>query len=55
MEDSWNSYIVEGLYSFRVKEKLKRLKEDLRKWNRHIFGSIDSKVKQLKQDIHELK
>lgn len=54
VEDSWNSYDVEGWYWFRVKEKLKRLKDDLMKWNRDIFGSIDNKVEQLKQDIHEL-
>lgn len=54
IEDSWKSYEVDGWYGFRIKEKLKRLKEDLKKWNREVFGFIDSKVDQLKQDIHEL-
>lgn len=30
------------------------MKDDLRKWNSDVFGSIDSKVEQLKQGIYEL-
>lgn len=37
-----------------IKEKLKLLKEDLKRWNRDVFGSIDKKIGELKNEIHEL-
>lgn len=37
VEVSWNSYKVEGWFGYRIKEKLKRLKDDLKKWNRDVF------------------
>lgn len=34
-----------------MKEKLKLLKEDLKKWNKETSGSIDKRIKDLKDKI----
>ncbi|GKU97686.1 hypothetical protein SLEP1_g10796 [Rubroshorea leprosula] len=34
MLEKWNNYSINGWGGFRLKEKLKRLKNDLKKWNR---------------------
>ena len=39
---------------FIVKEKLKRLKQDLKVWNRDIFGNINSLGEDLKKKIQVL-
>lgn len=54
LEDAWNNYEYEGWYDYRIKEKLKRLKEDLRKWNREVFGTIEGKFELHKREIYEL-
>lgn len=36
------------------KEKLKRLKEALKIWNRDQFGSTDTKISLLREEIHAL-
>lgn len=38
----------------RLRKKLKLLKENLKKWNRDIFGFIDKKIGELKNEIREL-
>lgn len=37
-----------------MKEKLKVLKIELKKWNKEVFGNVDSKVKSLESDISGL-
>lgn len=54
MEKAWNRDEFEGWFGYRVKEKLKKVKDELRKWNRESFGNIDNKMDQHKQEIHEL-
>lgn len=45
---------MEGWGGFKVKEKLKRLKENLKKWSAEVFDSMEHKIKKLKGDIQEL-
>lgn len=40
----WNSFSVKGREDFILKEKLKLLKEALRKWNKEVFGFLDLEV-----------
>ena len=50
VKDKWNSYVVrrDGITNF--KDKLKILKEDLKVWNREVFGNLEvSKNNILKQ------
>lgn len=54
VEKVWSGYDIEGWGGFKVKEKLKLLKEDLKKWNTEVFGSLDHKIDKLKLNIQEL-
>lgn len=36
------------------KEKLKRLKETLKVWNKEIFGHIDQNINTLRDELHAL-
>lgn len=54
IENTWNSHQVQGWGGFVVKEKLKYLKGELKKWNREVFGLIDKNVGEIKEKIHEL-
>ncbi|MCH92512.1 LINE-1 reverse transcriptase like, partial [Trifolium medium] len=39
---------------FVLKEKLKRLKGDLRSWNKDVYGNIDTKIDDLTKEIESL-
>lgn len=54
VESTWKSYQVQGWGGFVIKEKLKLLKEDLKKWNHEVFGNIDKKIGELKNEIRDL-
>jgi hypothetical protein len=54
VEAEWNSYQVCGWMGFVLKEKLKRLKGALRKWNKEVYGSVDSKIADLMEGIEVL-
>ncbi|MCI22763.1 transposon TX1 putative protein [Trifolium medium] len=54
VEREWSSFQVDGRMSFVLKEKLKMLKGVLRKWNREVYGSVDSKIDALSGDIEDL-
>ena len=36
----WTSYCFTGSPSFVLAQKLKTLKEDLKKWNKEVFGDL---------------
>lgn len=46
MEKEWNNLKVEGRGDFILKEKLKFLKEKLRRWNKEVFDKIDLEVEE---------
>ncbi|KAL8472644.1 hypothetical protein ACS0TY_029740 [Phlomoides rotata] len=52
--EKWNSYCIEGWAAFRLKEKLKLFKSDLRGWNKVIFGDIDYNIDTKKEEIEIL-
>lgn len=39
---------------FVIKEKIKLLKEDLKTWNREIFGDIGTSIEKCRQEIKML-
>jgi len=51
VKDKWSSYPVQGSVFTTVKEKLKRLKGDLKLWNRYVFGNIVSTKKRILQEL----
>ncbi|XP_057779903.1 uncharacterized protein LOC130998504 [Salvia miltiorrhiza] len=49
----WTVNNVGGWSFFVVKEKLKKLKEVLKVWNRTSFGEIDNKIQELQKELQE--
>lgn len=47
MDDKWKFMQIIGLGSFNVKENLKRLKEQLNKWNKEVFGILDLNIEKI--------
>lgn len=45
---------MEGWGGFVLKKKLKMLKADLKGWNREVFGCINSKIVEKKQEMEAL-
>ncbi|XP_057803588.1 uncharacterized protein LOC131018916 [Salvia miltiorrhiza] len=51
VRESWQKSGITGWSCYVFKEKMKRLKEDLRKWNKSTFGHVEENVIQLKDQI----
>ena len=47
----WNGYCFMGSPSFVLAQKLKALKEDLKKWNKEVFGDLAFKKKSLLSEL----
>lgn len=54
VHDKWLSYEVQGKGLFVQKEKLKRLKSDLKIWNIDIFGNVNLLEEALQKKIQDL-
>ena len=54
VRDKWFVYSIEGSGFSRLKEKLKRLKSDLKVWNRDVFGNIHTRKKNILEAIKDL-
>lgn len=52
--DTWSMECPSTWKAIRLKEKLKRLKLEVRKWNMVSFGNIDSKITDLETSISDL-
>ncbi|KAL8557753.1 hypothetical protein ACS0TY_005021 [Phlomoides rotata] len=50
-ESKWSSYQVHGWTAFRLKEKLKCLRNDLKVWNKEVFGEIDKNITDMQWEI----
>lgn len=46
VKSEWNSFYVKGRVARVLKEKLKLLRDNLRWWNKNVFGWIDLKIKE---------
>lgn len=49
----WNNIQVEGKKAYVLKEKLKLLKERLKRGNKEVFGTLDLKTENLVNDLNE--
>ena len=47
----WDSYYFQSAPSFVLANKLKLLKNDLKKWNVEVFGNVEEWGKQLWKDL----
>lgn len=54
MKDEWASFEVTGNPSFKLARKLRLLKEQLKIWNREVFGNINIKVQQALEEVRIL-
>jgi len=44
VEGAWRGNNVDGWMGFVLKEKLKRVKEVIREWNKKEYGEVDNRV-----------
>jgi len=54
VSSSWSAYKVTGGGIFVFKEKLKKLKADLKVWNREVFGDVNQASKEIQKRLDEL-
>ncbi|GFZ14522.1 zinc finger nuclease 3 [Actinidia rufa] len=47
----WEGYEVSGSASFCLARKLRWLKEDLKRWNREVFGRVESRLANLMEEL----
>ena len=50
----WESYQLHGAPSFILANKLKLLKNDLKRWNMDVFGHVEDRIKKLWKDVSVL-
>ncbi|KAL8469021.1 hypothetical protein ACS0TY_032008 [Phlomoides rotata] len=50
----WTSYQVSGWTGFRLKEKLKFFRNDLKIWNREVFGHLDANIEARKEELESM-
>ena len=50
----WESYQLHGAPSFVLVNKLKLLKNDLKRWNVDVFGHVEDQIKKLWKDVSVL-
>lgn len=49
--DKWRNYSVQGWSGYIIKEKFKLLKQDIKIWNREVFGSIENRIEKNREEI----
>jgi hypothetical protein len=54
VKNTWESLEIHGKKAFVIKEKLKRLKEALRTWNREVFGVLDLDIDKTVKEMNEI-
>ncbi|XP_028081929.1 uncharacterized protein LOC114283306 [Camellia sinensis] len=52
VEKWWTEQQVEGWAGFRLFQKLKGLKITLKQWNCEVFGNVNTKLKQVQDELH---
>jgi hypothetical protein len=50
----WESYVFEGSPSFVFSQKLRALKQDLKMWNKEVFGDVGGRKSVLMEEIQKL-
>jgi len=50
----WESYDIRGNGLYVLKKRLKRLKFDIRNWNKYVFGDVNKQIVELEKRIQVL-
>ena len=53
VQSSWESYQFQGALSFVLANKLKLLKNYLKRWNVEVFGHVEVRIKKLWKDLSD--
>ncbi|GLT26220.1 hypothetical protein SLA2020_013020 [Shorea laevis] len=51
IERLWSSFKIDGFWGFKCKEKFKLLRQHLKKWNKEVFGNIDSQLEMALRNV----
>ncbi|PNX97063.1 cysteine-rich receptor-like protein kinase, partial [Trifolium pratense] len=54
VEKVWNNLSINGKKAFVIKEKLKRLKEELKIWNKEVFGILDLNIEKTVKELNDV-
>ncbi|MCI00463.1 hypothetical protein A2U01_0021482, partial [Trifolium medium] len=54
VENLWVTLPSKGKKAFVLKEKLKRLKEELKGWNKEVFGVLDMNIESTVKELNEV-
>ncbi|MCH97275.1 LINE-1 reverse transcriptase like [Trifolium medium] len=54
VENLWGNLQIEGKKAYVIKEKLKRIKEELKVWNKEVFGALDLNIEKTVKEINEV-
>ena len=54
MRLKWDNFDVQGSGIYVLKEKLKKLKTELKIWNKEVFGDVNLASEELQRRINEL-
>lgn len=50
----WWNIVVKGTTMYRVSQKLKNIKKELKNWNREVFKSVQKRKDQIKEELESL-
>ncbi|GKV49843.1 hypothetical protein SLEP1_g56570 [Rubroshorea leprosula] len=50
----WRSFEIDGWGCYKLKEKLKMLKMELKAWNKEVFGGVDRNIDTAREEIKRL-
>ncbi|GKV24336.1 hypothetical protein SLEP1_g33963 [Rubroshorea leprosula] len=51
VEKLWKSLEIEGYWGFKCKEKIKKLRQHLKTWNKEEFGNVDNQLEEAMKKI----
>ncbi|XP_028056993.1 uncharacterized protein LOC114260985 [Camellia sinensis] len=54
VEKLWKEHDVEGWARFRLFKKMTEFKLFLKQWNSEVFGNVNTKLKQAKDELHKI-
>ncbi|XP_045822121.1 uncharacterized protein LOC123915007 [Trifolium pratense] len=54
VKETWGNLVIHGKKAYVIKEKMKRLKENLKVWNREVFGIMDFNIDKMVQELNEV-
>ena len=52
--EEWKKIQITGRKAYVIKEKLKIIRESLKKWNKEVFGWLDLNIENIVADMNEL-